>query len=581
MAKRDRYFFELLSEDSRKEKLTPETSDPEEFFITLLQDCERKIPYAFDDLVDFTKEKARKLGMDREGLAESISRRNHEAADKSGGNFDIVLDLIRQRTEFERDIINDNLDRLDLPPLEKILFEIGLDLMPVIDTYFFRWKKAVPDVIKRTSLERGMERSDVAQMLIDRHLDDRYAVVTKERTGLPPRIYEENGDYRETSYGEFFSEENKEIVDILHDGIRSIEGHEGIDGDEGACWIAFFQEYANAVMNTDNNRHEELWRKVDEEWVKTSGRVIFVHPMEEGYADPIRIMPEVRVLFRLDEARDMIRMIKGRMLDWEEGLYRSHKLYPEFRTALENTHAGVYVTPLYSGEDYDFRFSGQIVPNRTDVRMKGTKIFMDSNSCRNNVAIYGKVAEKYMHGDFSKLYHDGVTPETFLYYVIAHECGHSVLMGAETKEGMGDNYRNLEEFKASHIGLEVLRTMEERLPPGFLDSLSLFIVTRIVRFLTKGMRSDRTLEPYFREALIQLGVLLDRNFLFLHEGRLDFQMKDRKPFFEAILHINRELKQIYLDENWAMAREFRLRHTGIDERTENLFRYLDDMDGAG
>ena len=581
MTTRDRSFYHLLIKNSRKEKLTPETSDPELFFTTLLQDCERMIPYGFDDLLDFTKEKARELGMKWQGLAESLSRRNHEALDKSGDVFDIVLDLIRQRTEFERDIIRDNLDRLDLVPIENILFKIGLDLMPVIDAYFFKWKKAVPDVLKRTSRERGMDRSDVAQLLIERGLNDRYAVVTENGTGSPPIIYEDEGDYGETGYGEFFAEENNKIAEILRRGIGSIEVHKDINPDEGACWMNFLGSYANAVLATDNGKHEELWKKVDEDWVRTSGRVILVHPMEEGYADPIRIMPEVRVLFRLDEAKEMIGAIKTRMLGWEEGLYASHRLYPQFRTALENTHAGVYVTPLYSGEDFDFRFSGQIVPNRSDVRIKGTKIFMDSNSCKNNIAIYGKVAEKYMHDDFSVLYRELVTPETFLYYVIAHECGHSVLMGMGTKEGMGDNYRNLEEFKASHIGLEVLMTMEDRLPPHYLDSLSVFIVTRIVRFLTKGMRSDRTLEPYFREALIQLGVLLDRGFLHYREGCLNFNIEDRKPLFDAILNINGDLKKIYLDENWIAAREFRLRYTRIDERVEELFSYLDNTDQAG
>ena len=569
-------FYELLNTDARIEKLTPQTTDTEKFLTALLDGCEKNIPFGDDDLIEFVKGKAAEMNIEWEGLAESISRRNHEALDKNEEHFDLVLELIRQRTEFERGIIGNKLDGLSLEPLEKIIFRVGLDLMPVIDSFFFKWKIAVPDVVKRTVKKKGIKRTDVAQQLVESDLNDRYAVIVDPSTGLPPITYDKEESYRQIGYAEFFETESKKISEILERGIREMESQPETEENEVRKWMDFFRAWATAVTNTNRGKHEEIWKKVDEEWVKTDGRVIIVHPMEEGYADPIRIMPEVRVLFQLDEARDMIALIKQRMLDWEEFLYSDHELYPVFRQALENTQAGVFITPLYSGEDFDFRFSGQIVPNRSDVRMKGTKIFMDHNSCRNNVAVYRKTVEKYLCADFLSLFDELVTLDTFLYYVIAHECGHSVLMGIDTKEKMGDIYRNVEEYKASHIGLEVLYTMEDRLPERYLDSLCLFIVARIVRFLGKGMRTDKTLEPYFNEAIIQLGTLLDDHFLYIRDGKLHFDIGNREAFFSRILDINAQLKQLYLDRDWDGVRRFREKYMKVDERVEKLFAYLDE-----
>ena len=573
MSTRDLTFLRLLDTGNRSKELTPESNTPEEFFTELLDNCEKNIPYGFADIEEFIGGRARESGVPFRALAESVSRRNHGALDKEGSEFDMVLDLVRQRTEFERSIIRENLDRLILDPMELIIFDTGLKLMPVIDSLFFGWKKAVPDVLKQTAREMKVERSEVAQFLIDRKLNDRYAVVVDADTGLPPAIYEKDGEYQEIGYGDFFRDESAEIGQILADSIKYMKKLPNVD--ETGNWIAYFEAWAAAVVNTNTELHESSWRKVDEAWVLCSGRVMMVHPMEEGYADPIRIMPEVRVLLQLNDARDMIEAIKQRMLDWEEELYGSHPLYPQFRTALENTHAGVFITPLYSGEDFDFRFSGQIVPNRSEVRIKGTKIFLDRNSCRNKIEIYRETVKRYFTEGLTSMFDEMVNPDTFLYYVIAHECGHSVLIGKDTREKMGDNYRNIEEFKASHIGLEVLMTMEDRLPPGYLDSLSLFVVARIIRFMTKGMREDRTLEPYYKESIIQLKVLLDKGFLTFENGKLSFDVANRGEFFSEILEINDELKRLYLDEDWARVRDFRLKYTAVDDRIREIFDYLD------
>ncbi len=574
MTTRDLTFLNLLDSEKRKVELTPDSNDPEGFFTELLDNCEKKIPYGFGFIEEFIRGQAEEIGIPFKALAESISRRNHGALDKDGSSFDKVLDFIRQRTEFERMIIKENLRTMALNPIEYILFDMGLELMPIIDFLFFRWKEAVPDVLKRTAQKLNMERSEVAQFLIDRRLNDRYAVVVDTDTGHPPFIYEESGKYREISNGVFFQLESMEIRRILMNGIKKLKDLSNLN--ETGNWIAYFEAWAAAVVNDNADLHEILWEKVDDAWVLCSGRVMMVHPMEEGYADPIRIMPEVRVLLQLNDAKDMIAAIKQRMLEWEEELYSDHPRYPQFRTALENTYAGVFITPLYSGEDFDFRFSGQIVPNRSQVRIKGTKIFLDRNSCRNKIDIYRETVERYFTEDFARMFNEMVSPETFLYYVIAHECGHSVLIGKDTREKMGDNYRNVEEFKASHIGMEVLMTMVDQLPPGYLDSLSLFIVARIIRFMTKGMRGDKTLEPYYKESLIQLNVLLDWNYLNFENGKLSFKLENRAAFFRSILKINDELKKLYLEEDWARVREFRLKYTAVDDGIREIFDYLDN-----
>ena len=179
-------FYELLNTDARIEKLTPQTTDPEKFLKALLDGCEKNIPFGDDDLIEFVKDRAKEMNVYWEGLAESVSRRNHEALDKNEEHFDTVLELIRQRTEFERVIIRRKMDELSLEPLEMIILKVGLDLMPVIDSFFFKWKKAVPDVVKRTVKEKGIKRTDVAQQLVEAGLNDRYAVIIDPSTGLPP-----------------------------------------------------------------------------------------------------------------------------------------------------------------------------------------------------------------------------------------------------------------------------------------------------------------------------------------------------------------------------------------------------------
>ena len=127
-----------------------------------------------------------------------------------------------------------------------------------------------------------------------------------------------------------------------------------------------------------------------------------VHDIETGYGDPLRVKatPDLSLRF-LDESyaaeNALIADIQRRLEAWYTA--RDTPLAQRGLRALSNTLAGIYFIPFKTGASLQFSFSGQSIPNRSDVaEALGIKIYFDPIETEARVAINKQLIKKVRPG---------------------------------------------------------------------------------------------------------------------------------------------------------------------------------------
>ena len=139
-------------------------------------------------------------------------------------------------------------------------------------------------------------------------------------------------------------------------------------------------------MEENEGNLVKKWRRLDELWMDVKYPIQIVHDIEYHYGDPLRVkvIPDFSLRF-LDasykDENETIEKIHNLMVSYFEG--RNHILSRNGLKALKGSYAGIYYLPFQSGQSLHFRFSGQRIPNRPEVKAsKGVKIYFDPESTR-------------------------------------------------------------------------------------------------------------------------------------------------------------------------------------------------------
>ncbi|CAK0782642.1 hypothetical protein CVIRNUC_005841 [Coccomyxa viridis] len=109
-----------------------------------------------------------------------------------------------------------------------------------------------------------------------------------------------------------------------------------------------------------------------------------VHDIEYGYGDPLRtkVTPEFSIRL-MDESyaaeNKTISKIQDVMVEYFRK--RNGPMAKDGISALQKSLAAIYYLPFQCGVNLYFRFSGQSIPNRSEVRHKeGVKIYFDPSA---------------------------------------------------------------------------------------------------------------------------------------------------------------------------------------------------------
>jgi len=273
----------------------------------------------------------------------------------------------------------------------------------------------------------------------------------------------------------------------------------------------YFLRLADAYACDRIDELEERWAAVDRAWIRIAPdcSVFCVHGMENGYEHPFCVSPELRLVARAtgDDARAMIERYRDATPEYAERVGLPVEFVDTIRGKLSRIDIGVFVSVIESGCCLNFRYTGQVVPNRQEILAEGGKIFMAQASLGVNVQYELGMVERHCVPETVALVKQHFTSSSELDHTLGHEFFHPVGLTPEVDEALGRHKDLLEEAKAS-IGGMVLSGLMDASRENLLE-IAVTAFARVLRFMTDAERNNGTFAPYVRENLVVATVMVE------------------------------------------------------------------------
>lgn len=497
-------------------------------------------------------------GSDRLQVAkDAVLRHEYNSVTPATREYTSLLRLSHTKQEIWRAIALDALSRDDLgfDPLEQIVVRGGLRIASVFDNISLRWRQAmVNSQLGQNLQEMGAENA--ALWLKERDVVNPYAVV-----------YQKGDEVVQVPYANAFKREYRQLNSILTRLRGELDGLS--QSDRVTAMAKYFEAYQKASMQTDLQKLEDDWREVDITWMDVHGPLQPIHAME-SYAEParLRVDPEFRIVIADEQSRNL----NNRAFLTQQRLIRDYGevygIYPTLRSSLEairNSTILAGTTIVMSGSNLDFRISGQIVPNRNDVRIeKGVKIFMDPETMKIRTAQRRKVMEAIFGNEVNN--RELVDPNFMIsggLLVAGHEVSHNAFVTPETGNKIGETLQSLIEETKAEFGILALLSKQQEL--GEISSVDMRKVA--VLMVAKSLlclldRDIPTFRPYYNIALASLGLLLEAGFLKKDEDkwRINNDPSSVTNFFDLVTKAFGELANVYDSYDPKGAQDFSHKH---------------------
>lgn len=268
-------------------------------------------------------------------------------------------------------------------------------------------------------------------------------------------------------------------------------------------YVAYMIAYRDALRQTDLDRLESDWERVDRLWMDCDGPIQVVHDIEDGYFDPLRCKqgPDFSIRFVDDtysEENRNIKMIHSRICEFYEA--RGSDISWKGLQALSKTNAWLVYSPFSTGCSLAFTYSGQSVPNRLNVKKeKGVKIYF--NLVETDARLeQTKTKVKQLFWEADKLL-DLVKPrgvDQLVWHVAAHEVGHAIYQLRHMEEFVGPKVCTLlEEPRAELTAMFTLMDLLYKKDIITLEELT----KHVLLFMMDGVRyfgkwGSAPMEPY-------------------------------------------------------------------------------------
>jgi hypothetical protein len=285
---------------------------------------------------------------------------------------------------------------------------------------------------------------------------------------------------------------------------------------------AYLVALSNAYSCTDIDQLEERWAAVDSAWIEipASCQVFAVHGMENGYEHPRCISPEFRLVVRQTdrEARVIIDEYREATLRVTEKTGLPSEYVNAVSQKLTRIDVGVFGSVAEAGVCLNFRYAGQVVPNRQEILEEGGKIFMSISSIEHGVALIRGKVEAHCALETAKLVNSYVKTNAGLEHTVFHEFFHPVGCTREVTADLGSHKDLLEEAKASLGGMVVGWSIDES--RGKQLEIASLALGRAIRFFDKNTLNNETVSAYVRENLVVMSLMLRSGLVRLEENGL-------------------------------------------------------------
>ncbi|BDA45526.1 hypothetical protein COCOBI_07-3130 [Coccomyxa sp. Obi] len=402
-----------------------------------------------------------------------------------------VYSAASRRQQFTRAYVRKALETLDhgFSAFDRNLIHYASLVNDAYDVWYQAWAKAVQGNATAKRLAQDDKEGKVPKAMYNH-----YTIIS-----MTP-----DGEYTQASYATYFPAEISSIVSIFDEWIAEMSKVEAEDAAVKADYLDYLKQYRTCLAETDIDRLEDEWRILDEKWMRIRYWIQIVHDIEYGYGDPLRckVSPEFSIRLQdQDYAAEnaTISKIQDVMVDYFQK--REGPLAKAGIGALKKSLAAIYYLPFQCGVNLYFRFSGQSIPNRSEVRQaEGVKIYFDPVSTAAREESARDLASKVLADPARK---DSInTVGTIVWHVAAHEIGHAIYGLDAVKDVIKVSTKTLlEEPRAE---LTALHTMRLLLPAGLLTeadvagAVASFMLQDLRRFLMFDSSATR---PYTVSAM--------------------------------------------------------------------------------
>ena len=478
-------------------------------------------------------------------IEKAVRNQDFGKVDPASPEYDNLLATTSFEKQIEREMIRDIVrseNKLGLSQAEKIVLLGHCDLGDQFDELYRKWRKEVVGNELLTELKQNPKAKN--EVLARCGLEGK-------PDGFVYSILKGNvDDITISSYAEEFPEE----VNAIGATISQMTGElREVDHPESIYLADYYDAFGNAITSQSPMEHEELWKLVDQKWMKVSGRMQPIHPME-SYVDPngLLVEPDLALTFRDDRAEaaainELTEVTKRNMIGYLSEQYGDKESLKVSVGPMTSSIAGVFSSQL-AGRRLDFRPAGQNVPNRSDIRIRdGVKIFLDSETMHQRWKIQRDLLIGIFGEDFVKTQFDNepnLIPFAAGIHVAGHEVAHNAFIQEDTRDLIGaGQYAQIEEHKADTTILTAapkwLDLNEQR---TFLKA----IFAGEVRNLAS--KNDESHKPYYNSAVFIINQMIEAGMVF-HDKQgwhYDDGETKLKTFFENARNImTTELVPVY------------------------------------
>ena len=240
--------------------------------------------------------------------------------------------------------------------------------------------------------------------------------------------------------------------------------------------------------------------------------------------------PDVRLVVRTQETRETIEQFRKATVVHAKYLGMKEKEAQDLSEMLNKIDISVFVALLRGGMNANFRGSGQVAPNRSDILAIGGKIFLDNkSSTKVSTEVYQKEIRDNCESSAVDILQDLITPEAMTLHTILHEYFHPVERTVQINSVLGDAGMSLEEGKATLGGIIVAK--EEGIDQVELLALT---VARVCRFMHKEKLDNPVVSSYVKENMIAATTMFASGVMTLKSGGIEIDLEKLPAWFEEI-----------------------------------------------
>lgn len=476
-------------------------------------------------------------GLDPEAVQKVVKIQDFGNLNPATSEYDRLIAVASLKTQLQRQIIREVVsgeNSFDLSRAETVVVLGSCDIGDQFDLFYREWRKKV---IGDPFLEKlsEMEKAEAKKLLQEQ------GVMSESDNYLYSVLDETDGKIISSSYAEAFPEPIIEVGNTINQMVADLKE---IGDDEALDLASYYESFGNALISTERSQHERLWKEVDVAWMKVSGRIQPIHPME-SYVDPNGLLVEPEYALAIRDYRDraattnaLTDMTKNNLIQWLEINYGEKDVLQTSLPPLRSSIVGVFTT-LVSGRRLDFRPAGQIIPNRPEVRINnGVKIFLDLLTMDQRwqvsrtllVKAFGEEAVANMFN--IEPYHIEVGGGV---HVAGHEVAHNAFIQIDTRRNLGeDQYKQIEEHKSDAIIIAAapswLSLVEQQ---TFLKAL----FAGRVRSLSQ--KEDKSKQPYYNSSVFIINNMIEAGIISYDGNAWHYndKVENVDVFFELVRQI--------------------------------------------